>query len=67
MISEKYVVSENIIDQIEEFTDKISIICAELRDLIEKHREYDDGIEDEFDDDLDEDFIEDDIDGEEDK
>tara|TARA_R100001440_G_scaffold8160_2_gene15747 strand:+ start:873 stop:1076 length:204 start_codon:yes stop_codon:yes gene_type:complete len=58
---------ETRIDQIEEITDKISIMCAEIRDLIEKHREHDDGIEDEFDDDLDEDFEEDDIDGEEDK
>jgi len=60
---------ETRIDEIEEITDKISIMCAEIRDLIEKHREHDDGIEDEFDDNLDEDFEEDeeDIDEEDEK
>ena len=58
---------EKRIDQIEHFTDKISMICQQVRDLIEKHKEYDDGLIEDLDDDFDEDFEEDNIDEEEDK
>ena len=53
------------IEKLETLADKISMICQQSRDLIEKHKQYDDGFDDDFDDDVDE--YEDDIDEEEDK
>tara|TARA_S200002703_G_C3704482_1_gene216392 strand:- start:28 stop:237 length:210 start_codon:yes stop_codon:yes gene_type:complete len=56
-------------EEIEKFADKISILCQEINDIIEKERENQDGSLDEFDEDeqYQEDEFEEDIDEDEDK
>ena len=58
------------VEKIEKLADAISIACQEVYELIDKHREYDDGAMDEFEDDekYDNEFEdEEDIDEDEDK
>jgi hypothetical protein len=38
-------------EKIEKLTDKISIVCQEINDIVEKHREAEDGSLDEFEED----------------